>query len=102
MKIPDDLSVETQKKLCEHHINHFKRLIELGKSDKPAARTVRMVECESYLATWQAGAAALAAGHAMPFDCVQEMQDAVDSGDMDGMLTAEELQKLQAYLEAQS
>lgn len=88
---PADLSVETQRKICASHVEHFNKLIELGRSDKPAARTVRVLECEAYLGTWVAGDAALAAGLPLPADTADEMQDAINSGDAEEFMTVEEL-----------
>lgn len=62
MNIPGDLSVETQKKLCDYHVEHFKKLIELGNSDRSGARTVNLGECETYLKEWTAGSVALEVG----------------------------------------
>jgi hypothetical protein len=96
MRIPEDLSVETQKALCLQHVRHFENLIELGKSDRPAARTVRVVECQEYLQTWQAGLDALHTGHAVPAQCGDEMRDCVEGGDADDVMTAEELARWNA------
>ncbi len=99
MRIPEDLSVETQKALCLQHVRHFEKLIELGTSDRPAARTVRVTECEGYLATWLSGLALLEAGQPLPADCADEMRDCVESGDADDVMTPEELQRWNDYLE---
>lgn len=99
MKVPEDLSTETQKKICAWHVAHFNKLIELGKGNSRGSTNVRLQECELYLATWVAGDTALAVGNPMPTDCGEEMFDAVYSGDMDDMLTAEELAKLDRMLE---
>ncbi len=98
MKIPEDLSKETLLKICDSHVRHFTRLLELGKSERPAARTVRVDECESYLATWTAGKDAVEAGRPLPEDCVDELKDALYSGDCDDELNADELVKLQAMI----
>lgn len=90
MRIPEDLSNETQKKLCDQHVNHFKRLIERGNNGD---RMVRVEECEQYLKAWTAGRLALEVGHPVPPACAQEMVDAVWSGEADELMTPEELKR---------
>lgn len=97
MRIPEDLSTETLKRLCDFHVQHFKKLLELGASDKPAARTVNLVECDHYLGVWQRGATALEIGAVVPSDCVHEIQDAMWSGDADLHLTPKELEAWAKY-----
>lgn len=91
MRIPEELSEETQRRLCVQHIRHYENLIELGKSTRPAARTVRVVECEEYLQTWQGGLTALEEGRPVPVQCGDEMRDCVESGDAEDLMTPQEL-----------
>lgn len=90
MRIPEDLSIETQKKLCDQHVEHFKNLIQRGHDGD---RSVRIEECEQYVKIWTAGRLALEVGHPVPPACAQEMQDAVWSGDADELMTPEELER---------
>lgn len=96
MKIPEELSTETQKKICAAHVRHFTRMVEAADAGAPG---IRRNEAVIYLATWQAGAAALEAGEPVPADCADEIRDAIDSGDYDAMLTEEELGRWNAFLE---
>lgn len=97
MRIPEDLSNETQKALCVQHIRHYENLIELGRSERPAARTVRVAACQVYLETWQAGLAALEEDYTVPVQCADEMRDCVESGGADDVMTPEELERWQAH-----
>ena len=95
MRIPEDLSKETQERIVRRHVQHFEALSKRAEAGHP---NVRGDECAVYLATWLSGQAALQLGEPLPADCVQEMQDAVWSGDSDEDLTADELAKLEAWL----
>ncbi len=98
MQLSEYLSIETQKKICDHHVQHFKKLIELGNSDKPSARSVRVDECERYTAIWTSGLVALEAGASLPGPVADELGDALWSGEVDDLLTADELTRWNKHM----
>lgn len=95
MRIPEDLSIETQKKLCDQHVTHFTKLVARGQAGD---RSVRIVECDQYLEIWTRGRASLELGATVPPECAQEIGDAVWSGDADELMTPEELERWNKYL----
>ena len=86
------LRPEVQRKLVERHVRRYTAQLEAGRAGDTS---VRVGETEAYLQTWQAGDAALLVGLPLPIDCVEEMYDALASGEADDLLTEEELKQWQ-------
>ena len=80
--------------ICAQHVTWFERLIERAKAGE---RGVRQDECEVYLATWLGGQAALRADQPLPSDVINEIEDALCSGEVDSCLTDEEREKVRGW-----
>jgi hypothetical protein len=86
------LRLEVQREIVTRHVRRYTAQLEAGRA---GSANVRVAETEAYLQTWQAGDAALLVGLPLPLDCVEEMYDALTSGEADDLLNEEELKQWQ-------
>ena len=92
LKKLETLSAETKRKIIERHVVRYQRQLSAGLA---GGHGIRVDETETYLRTWQAGDVAHELGQPLPLDCCEEMLDAVESGDVDDLLTDEERKQWQ-------
>lgn len=90
----EDLSARTILTLASMHVKRFETLIH---NAKEGARGINQGDCEHYLVIWQAlqrralKALISQAGHVcMTEDERDELQDAIDSGDYDDVISSAE------------
>lgn len=86
-KVLATLSVDTQKKIAQAHIDLYERRISSGSA------MVRVSECSQYKEIWKDGLAELNAGRPLTAQATAELLDYIYTGAFE-QLTLEEMQKI--------